>query len=138
MSHLPHVLDYRKHLLNLGITCPEELNNFAQEPYINAILRAHFRHSSTLSLSDDEEEHVWEQLDRWNKVSPIKGAMIFETVKYRLNTLRKQLMETGRPPAPRAFAPDSTRDEVDNGAFQDEMFDTLVGYLVKELVGGHE
>lgn len=138
MSHLPHVLDYRNYLLSLGVTCPEQLNNLAQEPYVNAIIRHHFKLSNSLGLSVDEEQNVWEQLDRWNKVSPIKAPFIFESVKYRINTLRKVLIEQGCVPAQAIFMPELGEGSTDLPLTQGEPFSVLVSYLVNELVNGHE
>jgi len=138
MSHLPHALNYRNYLVSLGITCPELLNNIAQEPYINAIFRAHFKFSNSLNMSEDEEQRIWEQLDCWNKVSPIKGAFIFENVKYRLNTLRLSLINSGGLPSAELFKPELGEGSTTLPLAEGEIFATLVDYLVNEMVSGHE
>lgn len=138
MSHLPHALAYRNYLVGLGITCPEQLNNIAQEPYINAIFRSHFKFSSSLNISEDEEQRIWEQLDCWNKISPIKGAFIFENVKYRMNTLRMCLINSGGLPSEEVFKPELGEGSTTLPLAQGEVFSTLVDYLLNEMVAGHE
>lgn len=137
MSHLPHVLEYKNKLVELGITCPKQLAQFALEPYTTAVIRRHFKFSNSIGLSTDEEEALWTQLDRWNKVSPINGAFIFETVKYRMNSLRASLTTKGRLPEPftTVVVVDGT-EGVD--ITQNSEFNILTEYLVNELVGGHE
>ena len=137
MSHLPHVLDYRAYLLSLGVTDPEQLNQLAQEPYVTALIRYHFQLSTTVGFSADQEEVIWQQLDRWNKVSPIKATFIFESAKYRMNTLRKVLTETGCLPAAEIFQPEMCEGQTTVN-YGGEVFCTLVDYLVKELVTRHE
>lgn len=137
MSHLPHVLAYKNKLVELGIKDPVQLANFALEPYASAIIRNHFKKCNALGLSEDEEHRVWGQLDCWNKVSPINGAFVFETVKYRLNTLRASLVTTGRLSAPfTTVVVIEGTEGVDITA--NEEFEVLVGYLCNELVNGHE
>jgi hypothetical protein len=137
MSHLPHVADYKNKLISLGITCPEQLAKFALEPYATAIIRKHFKFSSSIGLSIDEEQAVWEQLDRWNKISPINGPFVFETVKYRMASLRAALITKGRLPEPftTVVVVEGT-EGVD--ITQNEEFSVLVEFLLAELVGRHE
>lgn len=137
MSHLPHVLAYKNKLVELGISCPEQLAQFALEPYTNAILRTHFSKCSSLGLNEDEEDRVWQQLDRWNKVTPINGAFIFQSVKTRINGIRASLITTGRLPAPfTTVVVIEGTEGVDITA--NEEFEILVNYLKAELVNGHE
>lgn len=137
MSHLPHVLEYKNKLVALGVTCPGAVAKFALEPYTSAIIRQHFKTSTSIGMSEDEEQRVWEQLDRWNKVSPINGSFVFETVKYRMTSLRASLITTGRLPAPfTTVVVVEGQEGVD--VTQNEEFETLVTYLVGELVGRHE
>lgn len=137
MSHLPHVLAYKNKLVELGITCPKQLAHFALEPYATAIIRKHFKFSTSIGLSIDEEEAVWAQLDRWNKVSPINGAFVFETVKHRMNSLRAALNTKGRLPEP--FTVVVVLDDNEGvDVTQNSEFTVLTEFLLGELVGCHE
>jgi hypothetical protein len=137
MSHLPHVLDYKAKLVELGITCPEQCAKFALEAYATAIIRSHFKSSCSIGLSENEEERVWAQLDRWNKISPINGSFVHATVKDRMNRLRASLILQGKLPEPFTVVVVVEGTEgVD--ITQCEQFRVLVDYLMSELDNGHE
>lgn len=136
MSHLPHVMDYKKKLVELGISCPQQGAQFALEAYSTAIIRHHFKNSCSIGLSEDEENYVWKMLDRWNSVSPINGSLVFATVKDRMTRLRAALITTGRPiPFTTVVVVEGT-EGVD--VAQNEQFEVLVVYLMSELGKGHE
>lgn len=137
MSHLPHVIEYKNKLVELGIQCPKQLALFALEPYATAIIRHHFKFSCSIGLSVDEEEAVWAKLDCWNKVSPINAPFVFETVKHRMNSLRTALITKGRLPEPftTVVVVEGT-EGVD--VTQNSQFTILTEYLLGEMVGNHE
>lgn len=137
MSHLPHVLDYKAKLVELGITCPEQCAKFALEAYTTAIIRNHFSSSCSIGMTEDEEGRVWHQLDRWNKVSPINGSFVFASVKDRMNRLRAALITTGKLPEPFTVVVVVEGTEgVD--ITQCDQFRVLVEYLMSELGNRHE
>lgn len=137
MSHLPHVMDYKAKLNTLGITCPKQCSEIADLAYVNAILRSHFKASPNLGLTQDEEEAIWAQLDRWNKVSPINASLIFQTAKQRISSIRISLITKGTPPLAFTTVVVVEGQEGVDAAANDE-FETLVAYLQKELGTGHE
>lgn len=137
MSHLPHVMEYKAKLNALGITCPKQSAEIANLAFVNAIIRAHFKVSPNLGLSQDEEDAIWAQLDRWNKVSPINAGLIFETVKQRIASVHISLITTGTPPL--AFTTIvAIEGEEGVDVSKNEEFEVLVAYLQKELVNSHE
>ena len=136
MSHLPHVMDYKAKLVQLGVTCPLEGAKITLEAYATAVVRHHFKYTCSIGLSEDEEQRIWEQLDRWNKVSPINGGFVFATVKDRLTRLRSALVTTGKPVPFTTIVVTEGTEGVD--VTQNEEFNVLVAYLVDELGKGHE
>ncbi len=137
MSHLPHVSAFKAKLVSLGVTCPEELARVSSEPYVNAILRKHFKLCNALGISEAEEDDIWKQLDCWNRVQPINASLIFATVKARIDSIRVQLIKGGMLPAQfTTVATLASQETVD--VTQNEEFEILVAHLYNELVNYHE
>ena len=132
MSHIIHVLDYKNELTAAGVTCPVEQSDLLVEPFTRAITRYFWMCDCNMSV--DWEDRVWKQLEKWNGVSPIPAQKIMATFKVRMNVLRNSMLQKGGLPVYDEFvstvtgANDTVVDVTTLASF-----DTLVGYLVKEL-----
>lgn len=146
MSHLNHVIAYREALTNMGVSCPQLQSDACQEAYVRAVLMNHTKFNDGFGFTEEEENLLWQQLEKWNRVSPTKGKFILETAKYRLLSVRKQLMEDGTllgnaqfdiyADVQRAVETEvhtAKADLTDCAQFKD-----LVQYLYTELRGEHE
>lgn len=146
MSHLARVINYREHLTSLGVTCAIAQSELCQEAYIRAIIANHARFHGDLEIHEEEENSLWNQLDKWNSVSPIKARLILESVKVRLARIRQHLTATGVVPTNDEFDVKGTIKEVSDGVevernicvTDNEAFKNLVEYLGEELRAGHE
>lgn len=146
MSHLARVIAYREHLTSLNVTCAIQQTEFCQEAYIRALVSNHSRFHDSFDIGEDEEGILWNRLDKWNSVSPIKARLILESAKLRLRRVRKALTETGVAPGNGEFAIMATVKVESEGVMVDrnidvtenDQFKNLVDYLCEELRNGHE
>ena len=95
MSHLTHVIAYRNFLTEKGIDCAFAQSEMCQEAYIRALVANHVKYQDGFSITEDEEEDLWNTLDRWNSVAPIKAKLILEAAKLRLSRYKQSLAATG-------------------------------------------
>ena len=63
--------------------------------YIRALVANHVKYQDGFSITEDEEEDLWNMLDRWNSVAPIKAKLILEAAKLRLSRYKQSLAATG-------------------------------------------
>lgn len=140
MSHLPLVMQFKENLVTLGITCPVEVAKQVSEPFVSALIRGHFKYNQSFLIQPDEEARIWNQLDTWNKISPINAPFIFESVKVRFAEYRISMIKTGYPTRTERPAdclvslPDGTVVDVT----QVPAFEPLVAHLQQELEHCHE
>lgn len=140
MSHLPLVMQFKENLVTLGLTCPVELSKQVSEPFVSALIRGHFKYNQSFLIQQDEEARIWNQLDTWNKISPINAPFIFQSVKARFNEYRACMIRTGCP-----TSKDRAADclvTLPNGEVIDvtqvPTFEPLVAHLQQELEHCHE
>jgi len=146
MSHLARVIAYRDHLTELGVTCAHAQAEFVQEAYIRALTGNHVKFHDSFSMSEEEQDHLLNQLDRWNSVSPIKGRLILEAAKLRLARVRQGLIRDGVTPGNEEFAVMGDVETMVDGqpvpqkicVTSNQHFADLVAYLMVELRGEHE
>lgn len=135
MSHLIHILEYKKALTEKGITCPIEQSKLLAEPFARALIRRSYRLGGWTSEMD---ARAWAMLEKWNSVSPIPAALIHQQAQWRINNLNGWMMKHGTIPP---YMDYTTLVEV-NGSKVDvsdcDGFSTLVDYLVKELEANRE
>lgn len=136
MSHLKHISELKQALDTLGITCPFKQQELAMEAYFRAILVSHFRYNTSLSMTEDQSQRCWKQLDKWNCVSPIKAQLIMTKVATFLNSLRNSLGNRGvsLEEEPSLELPDGTKQCLCSL----DTFNDLVQYLAKEMREGNE
>lgn len=146
MSHLQHIMNFREHLTSLGVTCAVQINDAVQEGYVRAVLRNHLKFSDGLSFTEEEENSLWNQLDKWNSVSPVKARFVIESAKVRLLKVRKCLLEHGTLPGneeynvyvDHATVVDDVPTTAKIDATANESFAELVEFLYTEMRAGHE
>lgn len=146
MSHLNHIIQYREHLTQLGVTCPLKQSELCQEAYIRAVVRNHAKYHDGFEINEGEEQALYEQLDKWNRVAPIKGTLILESARLRLRRVRHSLMQLGHAPGNAEFEVvgevqrdvegQSVPEKVD--VTNNEVFQALVDYLCQEMRTGDE
>ena len=132
MSHLIHVLDYKKYLTEQGITCPVEQSAILVEPFTRALIRHAYRTGGQWTPAVDAK--AWTMLEKWNSVSPINAPLIHQKALWRMNNLNGAMAQTGTLPK----AEEYTCVIGDKDVTQNEQFNTLVVYLLKELEAGRE
>ena len=140
MSHLPLVMQFKENLVALGLTCPVELSKQVSEPFVSALIRGHFKYSQSFLIQEDEEARIWNQLDTWNKISPINAQFIFQSVKARFNEFRGCMIRTGCP-INKERMPDFKvilSDDKVIDVTQVPAFEPLVAHLQQELEHCHE
>ena len=136
MSHLKHIDTFKTELETLGILCPFKQQELTLDAYFRAIVLSHFRQGVSLTITPDQEDLYWRQLDKWNRVSPIKAQLIIAKVNSFLNELRNSLANKGTSleEEPSLELADGTKKCLCSmTSFMD-----LVQYLAKELRNGHE
>ena len=146
MSHLARVIAYRDHLTSLGVSCAHEQAEFCQEAYIRALVANHVKYNDSFSMSEEAQDQLMNQLDRWNSVAPIKGRLILEAAKLRLARVRQGLTRDGVTPGNDEFAiKGDVEVEIDGQKVPQKIcvtgndhFADLVNYLMVELRGEHE
>lgn len=146
MSHLARVIAYREHLTSINVICAVQQSDFCQEAYIRALIANHCRFHDSFDIGEEEEGIIWNQLDKWNSVSPLKARLILESVKHRLRKFRHHLISNGTAPGNGEFAVSATVKVESEGVVIDrnidvtdnEPFRNLVNYLCEELRNGHE
>lgn len=146
MSHLARVIAYREHLTALGITCSVAQTEYCQEAYIRAIMSNHAKYHDGFTLSETETDKLWEQLNRWNSVSPLKARLILESVKLRLSRIRQGIITNGVTPGNEEFEVTGEIKEMLEGqpipkkvcVVSNDAFRSLVERLQTELREEHE
>jgi hypothetical protein len=88
--------------------------------------------------SQDFEEVVWAQLDKWNNISPIPAQQIIATAQQRVNLIQSNLMMTGSPNTSSQYTTMVVVGDKKVAMEEFPGFATLVGYLTKELGAGNE
>lgn len=131
MSHLIHVLEFKKALTENGVSCPIEQSKLLAEPFTRALIRRAFRLGGWTS---DMDAKAWEMLDKWNKVSPIPAALIHKCAQVRIGALDGAMMNTGTLPCKKEFT--TFAGEVDVGDLP--ACRILTDYLVRELEANRE
>jgi len=131
MSHLIHVVEFKKALTEKGITCPIEQSKLLAEPFARALIRRSYRLGGWTTEMD---EKAWAMLDKWNKVSPIPAPLIHKTAQVRIGMLNGVMMNTGTLPCKKEFT--TIVNDVDVGELP--ACSVLTDYLVKELEAGRE
>lgn len=131
MSHLKHITTFKLELDTLGITCPIKQQDLTLEAYMRAIVIRQFQTGRCFVLSDDAEQEYWRQLDKWNRVSPIKAQFIMTLVAGFLNRVAGSLGNRGTliDEEPSLELPDGTKKCLCSL----NSFNDLVQYLAKEL-----
>lgn len=137
MSHLAHVLPIKQYLTEQGVLCPMEQSHMLNEAYIRAALMRVYGHGGT--FHQDDQNRLWKQLEKWNRVSPINGSYIHNSVSARMNLISGALATSGTLPCSEKF---NTRaqeaDLAGVNVVEAPGFNELVSYLYKELVTGNE
>jgi hypothetical protein len=133
MSHLIHVIDYKKFLTAQGISCPIKQSEILNEAYTRALVSYSFR--TAKGWTPDMEDLAWKQLDKWNKISPINAALIHQQAIQRINNLHGALATTGTLPCKKGY---SVYTEDGTDLADNEPMKTLVQYLAKELGANRE
>jgi len=131
MSHLIHVLEYKKALTEKGITCPIEQSKLLAEPFTRALIRRSYRVGGWTSEMD---EKAWAMLDKWNGVSPIPAALIHKQAQVRIGSIAGAMMTTGTLPCKSGYS--TVVNDVDVGELP--ACAVLTDYLVKELEANRE
>jgi hypothetical protein len=131
MSHLIHVLEFKKALTEKGVSCPIEQSKLLAEPFTRALIRRSYRLGGWTSEMDTK---AWEMLDKWNKVSPIPAALIHKGAQVRIGALNGAMMNTGTLPCKKEFT--SIVGDLDVGELP--ACNVLTDYLVRELEANRE
>lgn len=146
MSHLQRVIEYRDHLTALGVTCAHQQHDLCQEAYIRALVSNHAKYHDGFSIGDDEEAAIWERLEKWNAVSPIKSRLILESMKLRLARIRQGLIKDGITPTNAEFDINAEVKQLVEGVevaknicvTSNPQFGDLFSWLLNELGSGYE
>lgn len=131
MSHLIHVIEFKKALTEKGITCPIEQSKLLAEPFTRALIRRSYRLGGWTTAMD---ECAWAMLEKWNSVSPIPAALIHKQAQVRINMLNGAMMNTGTLPCKKGYT--SIVNDIDVGELPS--CSVLTDYLVRELEANRE
>lgn len=138
MSHLAHVLPIKGYLTEQGVFCPTEQSHMLNEAYIRASLMYVFGHRGG-NFSEPVQEYIWKQLEKWNRVSPINGNYIHQSISARTNLISGALATSGTLPCSEKFNTRAQEAELANvNVVEAPGFNELVGFLNRELVAGNE
>lgn len=147
MSHLKLVIDYRGYLNDHTVDCMQNQTKATQEAFIRALIMYNCKMDNSFQISDNIADRIWEQLDTWNAIFPINARFILESAKSRLGEMHKELSRSGNLSTTAMYEVIFDVHE-HNGegevvptkfdATDNTQFVTLVNYLYKELVAGHE
>ena len=131
MSHLKHIDEFKKNLEELEILCPFKQQELTLEAYQRAIIMVHFKQGTSYFISEKDEDRYWSQLDKWNRVSPIKAQFIMQKVAAFMNSQRASLANRGvvLEEEPSLELPDGTKKCL----CSIPSFNDLAQYLAKEL-----
>lgn len=92
MSHLARIVELKEVLITKDYTA-EQQTSIIQMAYVVALTRTNVqRRDGTLNVSDEFEENMWDALNMWNKVSPVKGGVVVQQVHKVFKDLYKNLM----------------------------------------------
>lgn len=138
MSHLAHVLPIKTYLTEQGVLCPVEQSHMLNEAYIRAALMYVYGHCAG-NFAESVQNRLWRQLEKWNRVSPINGNYIHQSVSTRTNLIAGALATSGTLPCVEKFNTRAQEADLANvNVVEAPGFNELVGFLNKELVAGHE
>lgn len=138
MSHLAHMVKLKAALESAGVTCAVAHSHVIQEAFVRCLLTQATRTGES-HFTTAVQNKAWNQLDKWNKVTPINAAYIVQLAKTRMNVLVGALRDTGSLPCPKEFTTlvkTATGVEVDFTS--DPSFCELVFFLKKEFEGCYE
>lgn len=136
MSHLAHVLPIKQFLTEKGVLCPVEQSHLLNEAYIRAALMHTYTRGGV--FCEKRQAHLWKQLEKWNRVSPINGQYIHQSVTSRINLIAGALATSGTLPAASQFNTFPMEKGLEVTANEAPGFQELVNYLNKELETGDE
>ena len=92
MSHLAHIVTFKKTLIADGITDPKLQIDLTRSAYVRALIS--LKHKSTIDGKDFKPfcSHV---LSYWNETSPVAGSLVVSEVIHFFAVLDKALNNVG-------------------------------------------
>lgn len=81
MSHLEHIVQLKEEMLEQDIPL-EQQSAIITNAYVTALVRNLIIYQgSKLYVTKEYEDQMWDTLNMWNDVTPVKGGYIVESVK---------------------------------------------------------
>ena len=81
MSHLEHIVQLKEEMLEQDIPL-EQQSVIITNAYVTALVRNLIIYQgSKLYVTKEYEDQMWDTLNMWNDVTPVKGGYIVESVK---------------------------------------------------------
>lgn len=126
MSHLKHINDYKKDLINAGITDPTIQINLARTAYVSAFVRLF---ESRKVPAADRKDVMLYILNYWNETFPVNGNVVIIQVNSFYDRLCDALCRGGN-----VFVQLVTESSVtDNPTYSDfDSYAALVDILYEE------
>lgn len=137
MSHLIHIIDTKRAMTQAGLTCAVKQSELLNEAFVRALVCWRYSNGHT-AWSEDVDARSWNQLEKWNCITPIPAQLIHTAAQRRCNEVFAGMANNGIPPSNSDMGAWANLEGGDIDFAQLPEFQTLVQYLKKEIGAGHE
>lgn len=137
MSHLIHIIETKQAMTKAGLTCAKKQSELLNEAFVRAVVCYRYANGAT-TWSEELDKRVWQQLEKWNCITPIPAQLIHTAAQQRCNEVFGAMARNGVPPDASKYGAWASLESTDMDFSLLEEFQTLVQYLKKEIGAGHE
>ncbi len=97
MSHLARIVDLKKELLSVGVTCPVAQQTTVENAYVQSLIRLHFlTGGKALAIDETIRNRYIRILDKLNSYTPVNGNLVLQNFNQFFIKLINEAIDYGR------------------------------------------